>query len=214
MNNLKTSMQLNSEDSVVVPPKESLLPQNAAPQEQTVNLEEDRKEKRKASDRKYYWDNKERFGEIRKIRTRLAMRRRRERPEVRKKEKVEGQLWRNQEKNKLWVKSYNRNYALKNNYGISREYYDLLIKQQNNLCAICKRPETRTYKGQLRKLCVDHAHKTQKVRALLCSKCNTALGMLYEDPTILTNMINYIKLHSEELDDGPCNNGSPIIIKA
>lgn len=56
-----------------------------------------------------------------------------------------------------------------------KTYYKL-IKSQNNLCAICNRPETKKQKGKIRALAIDHCHKTQKVRGLLCFDCNTTLG--------------------------------------
>lgn len=39
---------------------------------------------------------------------------------------------------------------------------------QDNKCAICKRDESEFKK----RLCIDHNHKTGKVRALLCYYCN------------------------------------------
>ena len=43
-----------------------------------------------------------------------------------------------------------------------------------------------------RKLCIDHDHKTNKVRGLLCHNCNTALGLLNDDTSLMTTLINYI----------------------
>ena len=44
---------------------------------------------------------------------------------------------------------------------------------------------------------VDHCHKTNKVRAVLCIHCNTALGQLGEDPQRIAGLIQYIAIHSE-----------------
>jgi len=72
-------------------------------------------------------------------------------------------------------------------YGITIEYYDSLLEKQNGLCAIClKKPE---------KLHVDHSHETGIVRALLCHKCNTSLGLLQEDAEILNRAIEYLEKH-------------------
>jgi hypothetical protein len=61
--------------------------------------------------------------------------------------------------------------------------------EQNDLCKICIKPNSKRYG----RLSVDHCHKTNKVRGLLCDKCNMAIGLLYDDITILNNVINYLK---------------------
>ena len=86
-----------------------------------------------------------------------------------------------------------RNYHLKRVFGISLEAYNVLSDSQNNLCAICKKTETRTLGHKVTSLVVDHNHETGKVRGLLCMFCNTSLGFMKEDIKILNNMINYIK---------------------
>ena len=43
---------------------------------------------------------------------------------------------------------------------------------------------------------VDHNHDTGEVRGLLCRKCNSAIGLLNEDPTVLFRAIDYIKFPS------------------
>lgn len=89
---------------------------------------------------------------------------------------------------------------LKNTYGLTREGYESLLRQQNGVCAICNKPETaKTNHGHLRNLSVDHSHKTGKVRALLCSVCNRALGYVKEDLKILSNMRDYIIKHQDNL---------------
>jgi hypothetical protein len=60
-------------------------------------------------------------------------------------------------------------------YGLSKEDYRRLLAAQNGLCAVCdEKPE--------RRLCVDHCHATGEVRGLLCGNCNTAIGLLADDP--------------------------------
>ena len=55
-------------------------------------------------------------------------------------------------------------------YKLTDTDYTALIERQNNLCAICEGPWTK------RGPCIDHDHKTGKVRGLLCDDCNKALG--------------------------------------
>lgn len=40
---------------------------------------------------------------------------------------------------------------------------------------------------------VDHDHVTGTIRGLLCSKCNTLLGMAKDNIAILENAIKYLK---------------------
>lgn len=39
---------------------------------------------------------------------------------------------------------------------------------------------------------VDHSHETGKVRGLLCSNCNRALGLLKDNPARVQGLLNYI----------------------
>lgn len=77
-------------------------------------------------------------------------------------------------------------------FGLSADEYQGLVVAQNNRCAICKRPETSTRGGKLRTLCVDHNHKTRVIRGLLCSKCNSALGLLKDSRLILDSAVKYL----------------------
>ena len=53
-------------------------------------------------------------------------------------------------------------------------------------------------KSELKKaLHLDHNHNTGKVRELLCSDCNTAIGLLKENPVIIQSVVEYIAKHSE-----------------
>lgn len=71
---------------------------------------------------------------------------------------------------------YERNAALKHNYGITTVEYDLIFKTQSGCCAICGRHQTELKT----RLCVDHSHKTGRIRGLLCRRCNLVLGV-YEN---------------------------------
>lgn len=61
---------------------------------------------------------------------------------------------------------------LKHYYGLSVEAYELMKLQQKGKCAICQK----TISGK--NLHVDHDHETDEVRGLLCSNCNTGIGLL------------------------------------
>ena len=91
-------------------------------------------------------------------------------------------------KNKKDEKELNKLYKKKHKYNLSKEQYENLFKKQNNRCAICNKTFSTKVKGF-----VDHDHKTNKVRGLLCSKCNTLLGMSDDNIVILENAIKYLK---------------------
>lgn len=71
-------------------------------------------------------------------------------------------------------KDKRRRRDLKFNYGITLEYYDKMFEEQKGCCKICGRHQSTL----TRRLSVDHNHKTEKVRELLCDKCNLGLSYL------------------------------------
>ncbi len=75
-------------------------------------------------------------------------------------------------------------------YGITLKEYERLYLLQNGMCAICHRPEMA--KGRLF-LAVDHSHRNGHVRGLLCSNCNTALGLFKDSLENLRSAVRYLK---------------------
>ncbi len=71
-------------------------------------------------------------------------------------------------------------------YGISIEDYSKRLKKQRGVCAICK-------ESPLKNLCVDHDHKTKKIRGLLCGKCNKGLGLLGDSLESLKKVLTYLE---------------------
>jgi hypothetical protein len=87
---------------------------------------------------------------------------------------------------------------LKKLYGITVEQYDSLLAEQKGCCAICGSTSSysRNYKNTARaKFSVDHCHATGKVRGLLCTKCNRALGLLNDSIESVLRMSEYLKKH-------------------
>lgn len=80
-----------------------------------------------------------------------------------------------------------RNTQLKSDYGINIDEYEAMEKSQNYSCKICGGKQT-----DGRGLAVDHCHSTGKIRGLLCSKCNRALGGFNDDPELLDKAKNYL----------------------
>lgn len=75
-------------------------------------------------------------------------------------------------------------------YNLAQEDYERLASIQGG-CAICKDPE--------RKLVIDHCHTTDLVRGLLCSQCNSALGLFKDDPKILQAATDYLKISAPKI---------------
>jgi hypothetical protein len=134
-------------------------------------------------------------------------------------EPTEGHLWCTTCRNELPLKDFQRDgktasgYArvcrdcvrdrrVAEYYGISGEQYRALLDEQGHVCRICRKPETATHQmGTLRRLAVDHDHKCcpgQKscgkcVRGLLCSRCNSAIGFVGEDLSVIESMAAYLR---------------------
>lgn len=87
-----------------------------------------------------------------------------------------------------------RKQNLRVKFGITPAQYDKMFDTQKGLCAICGEPETAKdpYRG-IKRLAVDHNHETNKIRALLCSRCNTGIGNLKHDIGRLNKAILYLE---------------------
>jgi len=83
-----------------------------------------------------------------------------------------------------------RRNTLKYMYGLTTENYEQLYLKLNGKCAICGKPEQRKSSSHL---CVDHCHKTGKIRGLLCHKCNSGIGKLNDDVELLKKAISYLE---------------------
>ena len=79
---------------------------------------------------------------------------------------------------------------LKRKYGITPETYEGLLSQQEGKCGMCgETPRLR--------LVVDHDHNTDKVRGLLCFKCNTFIGYIETSKDIVGEAMVYMEKYCE-----------------
>ena len=85
---------------------------------------------------------------------------------------------------KKFVEQNKWRYRMKK-YGLTKDQFFSIRERQDNRCKICATKF-------IREPHVDHCHTTDKVRGLLCSKCNTALGLVNDSPEILNSMIVYL----------------------
>ena len=82
---------------------------------------------------------------------------------------------------------------LKRAYGITLEEYDAMILSQNGVCSICGEKEIVVMRGIKQSLSVDHCHSTNRIRGLLCSKCNRGIGAFGDNIDIMVSAISYLK---------------------
>ena len=75
-------------------------------------------------------------------------------------------------------------------YKLSKEdAQKLLLAARKNKCAICteKCPSGRH-------LSIDHCHKTNYIRGLLCMNCNQGLGKFKDSPELLRKAARYVSV--------------------
>ena len=92
------------------------------------------------------------------------------------------------------IKAYLWEYNLRTKYGLSLEAFDAMWEIQDGRCAICHRSMTMPMKPTKNTdVNVDHSHAKNRVRGLLCVRCNRGIGYFEEDVTILLNAVEYIQ---------------------
>lgn len=69
-------------------------------------------------------------------------------------------------------------------YQLAPGEYQEFLRKQKGQCAIC---------GQTEKLVIDHCHSTDKVRGLLCIKCNWGLGHFQDSVERLLAAAEYLQ---------------------
>lgn len=128
-------------------------------------MTEERRERKRAQRRAWYW---------------------RHRDERRKKEKAR--------ENQPSFAERRRIRMMKHRYKITVEQYDAMLAIQNGVCGICRKPEDvlDPATGKVRRLSVDHNHKTKEVRGLLCTRCNSAIGKLKDNFKLLLAAVEYL----------------------
>jgi len=86
-------------------------------------------------------------------------------------------------------KSKLRNDQLIKSYGITQKKYEEILKKQMGVCEICG------IKPNGKRLCVDHDHKTKKMRGIICSNCNLMLGNAKDNIIIMKKAIKYLEVN-------------------
>lgn len=84
------------------------------------------------------------------------------------------------------IAQYRSDHRLDKKYSLIRTEWEKMLASQNNLCLICK------CGFNPKRPCVDHDHKTGKVRGLLCRNCNLRLQVV-EDEEFVKQATIYLK---------------------
>jgi len=77
---------------------------------------------------------------------------------------------------------------LKDDFGMTMEDYTNMYEKQKGLCAICGTHQD----FQEVRMAVDHNHKTEEIRGLLCRYCNSGLGLFKDNPSSLISAAEYL----------------------
>src|SRR5262245_30768892 len=77
-----------------------------------------------------------------------------------------------------------RRRLLRSLYKLTQSEYERMVREQRGRCACC---------GRARSLVVDHDHETGRVRGLLCTPCNSAIGSLGDTAAGLLRALAYLR---------------------
>lgn len=78
-----------------------------------------------------------------------------------------------------------RHYTQAHTYNLTLEELQLILEESGGVCGICGSSEY--------ELLIDHCHQTQEVRGMLCSGCNSGLGLLGDTQQSLERAMEYLK---------------------
>jgi hypothetical protein len=79
-------------------------------------------------------------------------------------------------------------------WGMTLADLQVAFENQRGLCAICEVP---THLDGGKRIHLDHCHKTNRFRGILCTTCNTALGKFEDDPARLKRAMKYLGAEHE-----------------
>lgn len=121
------------------------------------------------------------------------------RPELKEAARVRSKSYYEQHRERILTKARARGRAgkwldnrLRAKFGIDLAEYQRMTEAQGGKCKLCGREE----RTRQRRLAVDHCHKTQRVRGLLCHHCNTGLGNFMDDVALLRLAVAYLEASS------------------
>lgn len=83
-----------------------------------------------------------------------------------------------------------RLYSIKQNYKTTPEVIMELMDEQKGCCAICG--DSLVHPDSKKNYHIDHCHKSEEIRGLLCGKCNFGIGFLRDSIYNLGKAIEYL----------------------
>jgi hypothetical protein len=88
---------------------------------------------------------------------------------------------------------HKRSHHLRKKFGITIDEQDAILTAQGGRCAICRMEllDSKT-------LHVDHDHATNRIRGVLCIRCNVGLGSFKDNPDLLIAASDYLRSHHHE----------------
>lgn len=107
------------------------------------------------------------------------------------------------------VKESTQRTKIRQAYGLELEDVYELLNQQNSQCKICKVQLSFDSTEKHVTPHIDHDHQTGQIRGLLCSTCNTGLGMFGDSPELLIEASAYLVksvMQRERLSEETFNN--------
>ena len=90
------------------------------------------------------------------------------------------------------AKRKRKDYNLRKRYGITLEQFESILAAQGGVCAVCRQGD--------KVFCLDHNHKTLKVRGILCLNCNLrVIGGARDQDYKLINAAEYVTYNPADL---------------
>jgi hypothetical protein len=95
-----------------------------------------------------------------------------------------------------WRKAIGQKFHLRTRYNITPKQYETKLISQNYCCALCGKDVADNIRNGIPvALSVDHCHKSNNIRDLLCHQCNSGLGHFKDNIEILQKAIDYLRKH-------------------
>lgn len=82
-------------------------------------------------------------------------------------------------------------FNVKRLYGITAIQYFMILDQQGGKCAVCGGDEIDSKRND--RMPVDHCHETGRVRGILCTSCNRAIGLMKDNAAIMRKAATYLE---------------------
>ena len=98
-----------------------------------------------------------------------------------------------------WRKAIGQKFHLRTRYNITPKQYEAKLISQNYCCAICGKDVVDNIRNGIPvALSVDHCHKSNNIRGLLCFHCNSFLGHAKDNPEVLAKAAQYLIDHQNK----------------